>query len=182
MIKAYGWQLAALALAALLLVQTLRLGEARQAHAQAVATLNTERAANERKARVLSENYRALEKSHREEVAKIEAKTSVDLAAAGADARLARAAHDGLQRDLADYLTAHRRAALARAAAGQCAPDTRALDLLADLQRRADERAGELAAIADDARARGSACERHYDAAAAMTERARAAHATGSAP
>lgn len=36
-------------------------------------------------------------------------------------------------------------------------------DLLADVLRRADERAGELAQIADRARASGSACERSYD-------------------
>lgn len=36
-------------------------------------------------------------------------------------------------------------------------------DLLAELLRRADERAGELAQIADRARASGSACERSYD-------------------
>ena len=38
------------------------------------------------------------------------------------------------------------------------------LDLLANLYRRADERAGELAQIADDARRRGSACEAIHDA------------------
>lgn len=36
-------------------------------------------------------------------------------------------------------------------------------DLLADVLRRADERAGELAQIADRARASGGACERSYD-------------------
>ncbi|AYN94415.1 DUF2514 domain-containing protein [Pseudomonas sp. LTJR-52] len=36
-------------------------------------------------------------------------------------------------------------------------------DLLAELLRRADERAGELAQIADRARSSGSACERSYD-------------------
>ncbi|WP_128422755.1 DUF2514 family protein, partial [Delftia tsuruhatensis] len=41
---------------------------------------------------------------------------------------------------------------------------------LAELQRRADERAGELARIADDARGRGSACERAYDAVSAMIQ------------
>jgi hypothetical protein len=54
------------------------------------------------------------------------------------------------------------------AAAGQCAPDTAALDLLAELQRRADERAGELARIADDARSRGEACERTHEAAISL--------------
>ncbi len=171
-LKAYGWQLAALALAGLLLAQTLRLADAQVAEAQAITTLNTERAAHERQARVLTDRYRTLEVNHRDEIAKIGAEASAAAAAAAADARTARAAHDGLQRDLAAYIAGHRRAALARAAAGQCAPDTAALDVLADLQRRADARAGELAAIADDARARGTACERAYDAARAMSQAA----------
>jgi len=37
-------------------------------------------------------------------------------------------------------------------------------DLLADVQRRLDEAAGELAAYADSARIAGTACERSYDA------------------
>ncbi len=69
-----------------------------------------------------------------------------------------------LRSDLAAYITQHRARAQAAAAAGQCPPDPSPLDLLADLQRRADERAGELAAVADDARARGAGCERSYDA------------------
>jgi transposase InsO family protein len=60
----------------------------------------------------------------------------------------------------------------ARAAAEQCAPDTGALNLLAELQRRADSRAGALARIADDARRRGSACERAYDSSQAMSQAA----------
>jgi len=85
-----------------------------------------------------------------------------------ADADAARAAAGRLRGDLAGYITAHRSAAQARAAAGQCAPDTSALDLLAELQRRADERAGELARIADDARARGLSCERAYESGREM--------------
>ncbi|ATH15041.1 MAG: DUF2514 family protein [Pseudomonadales bacterium] len=68
------------------------------------------------------------------------------------------------------YITAHRAAANARVAAGQCAPDTSALDLLAELQRRADERAGELARIAYEARGRGWACEGSYDASHALIQ------------
>jgi hypothetical protein len=44
-----------------------------------------------------------------------------------------------------------------------------AINSPAELQRRADERAGALARIADDARHRGSACERAYDAGLALT-------------
>lgn len=169
-VKAYAWQIAAMALGALLLVQTLRLSDAHHGKSQAIATLNTERAANERAARVLSDRYREMEGNHRDEITKIGAAASAALAAADADAGRARVVADGLQRDLAAYLNQHRAAAQARAAAGQCTPDTAALDLLADLQRRADARAGELAGIADTARARGTGCERAYDAGQALND------------
>ena len=167
----------AVGLCALLLLQTMRLADAEQEKAQAIATLERERSTHERAAREQSERFRQLEGTHREHIAKID--TDAQAALAGADAGRARAvaARTRLQRDLADYLTQHRAAALARAAAGQCTPDPGPLDLLADLQRRADDRAGELAHIADTARARGLACERAYDSARTMIEAARHAHA-----
>lgn len=167
----------AVGLCALLLLQTMRLADAEQEKAQAIATLERERSTHERAAREQSERFRQLEGTHREHIAKID--TDAQAALAGADAGRARAvaARNRLQRDLADHLTQHRDAALARAAAGQCTPDPGPLDLLADLQRRADDRAGELAHIADTARARGLACERAYDSAHTMTEAARHAQA-----
>ena len=170
--KAYAWQFIALALGALLVIQTLRLADAKHDSAQAIATLNTERAAHERQARTVSERYRQLEGHHREKIDQIEADASAALAAAGADAGRARVARDGLQRDLAAYITQHRAAAQARAATGQCPPDPTATDMLAELQRRADERAGELAQYADDAYTRGAACERTHDEARALNNAA----------
>ena len=41
---------------------------------------------------------------------------------------------------------------------------TRAAMVLADVLKRADQRAGDLAATADQARARGMTCEKAYDA------------------
>lgn len=161
----------------LLLVQTLRLADARQNHAQAVATLQTERAAAATAARMTSERYRLLEKDYRESIDKIAAVGNAGIQRAHDDAGRARAARDSMQRDLADYLTQHRAAAIARAAAGQCTPDTTPIDMLADLQRRADDRAGELAHIADTARARGRSCETAYESARTMIEAARHAQA-----
>jgi hypothetical protein len=40
---------------------------------------------------------------------------------------------------------------------------TRAAMVLADVLNRADQRAGDLASVADHARARGMTCERSYD-------------------
>ena len=130
-----------------------------------MGVFNAAAAAAERKAREQSETYRAKEQELRNAHDKIERETQATLAAATAGADRAVAAGQRLRRELADYITAHRERATAAAAANQCAPDGPALDLLADLFRRADQRAGELAAIADTARARGAACERAHDAA-----------------
>ena len=175
-LRANAWKYTAVALAlglgALLLAQTLRLADARLDAAHAAGLLQTERTANATAARLASERYRTLEGNHRDTIAEIDAAAQAALAAAGSGAARAAAARNRLQHELADYLTQHRAAAQARTAAGQCAPDAGPADLLADLQRRADDRAGELAAVADSARARGAACERSYDNARAMIEAA----------
>jgi len=169
-LKAYAWQALALLLAALLAWQAMERVGAERDVAQARAELAGEREAAATAALQASEKYRKLEDKHRDDLRIIDAQARQDLARFTADADAARVAAGRLRGDLADYITAHRVAAQARAAAGQCAPDTSALDLLAELQRRADERAGELARIADDARGRGSACERAYDTGRAMIE------------
>lgn len=168
-VKGHAWQMVALGLAGLLLWQTLHRHAAELDAANTHVTLSSERAANESSARRQAERYRTLEGNHRDDIAKITADASTVNAAAVGDAIRARAAHDRLQRDVAEFLTAHRVAAQARAAAGDGAPDSAALDLLADLRRRADERAGELAEIADRARISGTACERAYDSAHALS-------------
>ncbi|AJY14242.1 DUF2514 domain-containing protein [Burkholderia dolosa] len=80
--------------------------------------------------------------------------------AALADAFAARAAAGSLQQRV-DQLVA---AALHPAAAAGSSATGDALDLLADLFGRADERAGELAKIADERGIAGQQCERDYDA------------------
>lgn len=91
-----------------------------------------------------------------------QAQAALDRAAADRAA----AAGDRLQRAYA--------AAIARCgnpgAAGRGAPGAAAGDLLADVQRRIDETAGELAAEADRRGAAGRACERSYDALNAGNE------------
>ena len=168
LLKSRAWQILALVLAVLLLWQSLARQADRVAAFAARADLAMERAAAAAAAAETSERYRKLEGTYRENLDTIARESGQAQARAAADADAARAAAGRLRGDLADYITAHRAAAQARAAAGQCAPDAGALDLLAELQRRADERAGELARIADDARGRGGACERAYDAGAAM--------------
>lgn len=169
-LKSRAWQLLALVLGALLLWQGLAHQVALRAADRARADLAIERAAAAAAAAETSERYRKLEGTYRESLDTITREAGQAQARAAADADAARAAAGRLRGDLADYITAHRAAANAPAAAGQCAPDTGALDLLAKLQRRADERAGELARVADDARDRGSVCERVYATARTLTK------------
>lgn len=176
-LKAYAWQLAALALAVLLLLQTHRLTSAVKAEAKAAIALSTHTAEVERGLRELIDRYRTLEGNYHHDLLTIAETYARETQRVAADADRATAARDSMRRDLAAYIESHRAAALARAAAGQCAPDTAALDLLADLQRRADDRAGELALIADDARTRGAECAARYDRARTLIEEARRAQA-----
>ncbi|CAN7512482.1 DUF2514 domain-containing protein [Acidovorax sp. LjRoot129] len=180
-LRANAWKYSAIALGLglgfALLMQTIGLAEARLEAAHAETTLQTERAAAARAALKTSERYRKLEGTHREEIAQSDTDALAAIAAADAGRDRAIDTRNRLQRDLADYLIQHRAAAQACAAAGQCAPDAAPTDLLADLQRRADDRAGELAHVADTARARGLACERAYDSARAMMEAAANAQA-----
>ena len=70
-----------------------------------------------------------------------------------------RIAADGVaSRIAASQASGHSCTAAASAAA------TRAVMVLADVLKRADQRAGDLAAVADQARARGLTCEQAYDA------------------
>ncbi|AIT21477.1 hypothetical protein BTN_2341 [Burkholderia thailandensis E254] len=80
--------------------------------------------------------------------------------AALADAFAARAAAGSLQQRVDQLVAAARHPAVT--AGSQAAGD--ALDLLADVLGRADQRAGELAEYADRARIAGQQCERDYDA------------------
>lgn len=80
--------------------------------------------------------------------------------AALADAFAARAAAGGLQQRVNQLVAGARHSA--STPGGAAGPD--ALDLLADVLGRADERAGELAEYADRARIAGEQCERDYDA------------------
>lgn len=167
-IKAHAWQLAALALAMLLLQQSTARHAAELDAEQLRTQFATERAGIERAGRIQTDDFRQREHGIANAQEKTDAAGQGELLAARVDADRARAAADRVRRDLADYIEQHRARALAAAAAptaaGQCAADSAAaLDLLADLRRRADDRAGELAEVADEARIRGLTCERGYN-------------------
>lgn len=84
---------------------------------------------------------------------------SADARAAAAAAYSLRGAADELVQRLANSETVRNSCTAAASAAA-----ARAARVLADVLKRADERAGRLAAIADESRARGLACEQAYAA------------------
>ena len=109
---------------------------------------------------------RAEEQRRQGEIDAIRKQASQQLAGVQADADRARAASRGLH-DRADKLArqlAARERACGAGTPGRSEADTSSAVLLADLFRRADDRAGQLAKDADEARARGLACEAAYDA------------------
>lgn len=109
---------------------------------------------------------RTEEQRRQGEIDAIEKRAEGQIAEAVADADRARVVADGLHDEaakLATRLAASERARRAATAIGS-PPGTSGSELLAELFRRADQRAGELAAIADQARIRGLTCEIAYDA------------------
>lgn len=109
---------------------------------------------------------RVEEQRRQGEIDAIRKQASQQLAGVQADADRARAASRGLH-DRADKLArqlADRERVCGAGTPGRSEAETSGAVLLADLFRRADDRAGQLAKDADEARARGLACEAAYDA------------------
>ncbi len=141
-------------LAGALVYQTLALANARTDHAEYVAKI--EKAASE-----ATDAARAEEQRRQREINQVRNDAQHQIKAAADDAAVAAATADSLQQQV-DTLLAGRRACDTRVAQGSATVrDLTAV--LADLRRRADERAGELARIADESRIAGRACERAYD-------------------
>ena len=107
---------------------------------------------------------RAEEQRRQGEIDAIRKQASQQLAGVKADADRALAVSRGLH-DRADKLAgqlAARERACGAGTTGRGETETSGAVLLADLFRRADDRAGQLAKDADEARARGLACEAAY--------------------
>ena len=115
---------------------------------------------------------REKEKEQRDAAERIAQRLEADLA----DARRAGAAADAVGKRLRQQVaqlaaTAKRQSGAATSTDSGSQTDpagSTALDLLANLHSRTDEAAGAIAAVADDARIRGLACERQYDAVSAL--------------
>ena len=124
---------------------------------------NAERDAAQAQVRAVAEAV-ATYKSRVTELEKLNDETKQQLADAFVAARNADAESDRLQHALDDYLRrSSTRNCQASTTSERAAAATDQL-VLAELFRRADKRAGELAAIADDSRIRGLACEAAYNA------------------
>jgi len=105
---------------------------------------------------------RAEEKRRSIQIQEVQDAAHTSLQAAQADAGRARTTAERLRQHAAQ-LAASCTASNPAATPGS-PPASAPGDLLADMQRRLDEAAGELAAYADSARIAGQLCERSYDA------------------
>jgi hypothetical protein len=130
----------------------------RSSYAEQVATAHQTRSAEEAKRRATEQDLQNANEAHATEVAALRTNLDTDRAAAGVAAvRLRDTARATAQRAGAQCAAASTAELRQTASAG--------LDVLADVLSRIDERAGELAAIADDRHLAGRACERAYDSA-----------------
>ncbi|MEG5263216.1 DUF2514 family protein [Pseudomonas sp. JDS28PS106] len=145
-------------LAGALVYQTLELAAVRADHVRYVSAV--EAAMTE-----AANAARAEEQRRQREINQVRNDAQDQIKAAAADAALAASTADSLQQQV-DKLLAGRRTCDSRVAEGsQTIRDL--TTVLADLRRRADERAGELAAAADASRIAGLTCEKAYEALSA---------------
>lgn len=93
---------------------------------------------------------------------KTENETKAALAAALLDADNAARKSNSLQQQIDDYLRNRDTSTNGASVTRQCAAEATDALVLAELFRRADKRAGDLAAALDQARVAGQACERAY--------------------
>lgn len=169
-LKAHAWQLLAVLLAAALLWQALRLHTAQlDAATTRTATAETLRNIADLTAKA-AQAVRERETQWAQAQEKNAHETKSQITAARADADDARRAGDRLQQRVAALVAAARGAAANPGAQPAVAPAGDPLDLLADVQRRLDGAAGELAEYGDAARVAGAGCERDYDALTGASE------------
>jgi hypothetical protein len=133
------------------------LAETKQAHAQALASIEHRQTQAQAQARSEEQRrQRALEE--------IRTDASEQIEQAQADAAAATVRAHSLQQQVARVAARPSCAASNPGAALGSAPTNAPALLLADVLQRIDARAGELAAAADRARIAGEACERSYEA------------------
>ena len=162
----YLWAGAAIAGAALLLalsVQTHRVKTAKAETAEVRTAWTLQRAQATEAALAQATAYRVEEQRRQTAHQEIINEADRKILAARADAVIADAASGRLQQRTASLVAAAREAARHPGTAVPSAPAGDPVELLANLQRRADQAAGDMARIADERGAAGSACEAAYD-------------------
>lgn len=145
-------------------LQTYRLALEQGAHAGTLRQNAEQLREQEQTAREAVTKARAEGERRYANLMEIATNAQTELDRARADAAGAADAAGRLRQRIAALAAARCPAASDTAAAGSSAPAEPAGDLLADVQRRLDEAATDLAGFADRARTAGAACERSYDA------------------
>lgn len=157
LVPIWAWSVAALVVGFALAAgyQTLQLADVRTEYAAYRADIET-------KAAEAGEQARQTEQQRQRDIDQVRNDAQKQIKVAAADAVNAQSAADSLQLEVSKLL-ASRAALNSRVAAGSATIHD-LTTVLADLRQRADQRAGELAAIADSSRIAGLACQVSYDA------------------
>lgn len=116
------------------------------------------------RAKQMDKEFRATEAAWAQRQKELTDEAESKLVQARADAAIADAAAGRLQQRVAALVAEARRAATRPAIATPGPATGDALDMLADLQRRLDETAGQLAHLADERGTAGQLCQDAYDA------------------
>lgn len=156
LVPLWAWAVLALivGLSGALLYQILALGSVRTEYAEYVSAID-------KAAKEASEAARVEEGRRQSAIDKVRDDAQKQINVAAADTVTAQRAADGLQLEV-NKLLANRAALNSKVAAGS-ATIRNLTSVLADLRERADQRAGELAAVADASRIAGLTCEKAYD-------------------
>ena len=156
LVPIWAWAVLALivALGGAAIYQTLALGSVRTEYADY-------RSGIDKAAKEASEAARVEEGSRHSAIAKVQDDAQEQVKVASADAAIAQRSADSLQLEVNKLLA--KRAALNSKVAAGSATIHYLTSVLADLRERADQTAGELAAIADSNRIARLTCERAYD-------------------
>lgn len=166
-VPSWLYAIAVVALLALAGLQQVRLANERSAHAQTRVQYAQQVADAQEATRIASEKNRSIEQELRD-VQEIAVQQTQALLEVVERARAADRVASQRLRDAAQDLAAVARSRCAAATTpGYSTPGDDPIGVLADVLGRADQRAGELAAVADESRIRGLTCERAYDTARA---------------
>ncbi|MFG0659304.1 DUF2514 family protein [Delftia sp. WSY_13] len=160
------WAAALVAVAAALSVQQLRISHLKAQHAQTLQGIAEKTVKAQTEIARYIEDVGRYDRKTRKTLEEQERKAREENEALGRAADAERAGRLRSDKLLAQRTRDFQSLARSAATAAEREATADAIGVLADVLGRADERAGILAAAADQARARGAACERAYDTVA----------------